>query len=735
MTTGRPVPKSPWLRPVLCLAFFFLTQAAALGSESSITLKEPLFRPLPSPPAPVPKGPKSAFKEALFPLSAAENYQEVMAAIGPLSPLEAEFLGKNRFLLKPRPARPASNPAAVHDEMLAEFDNLGGPLAEHLRRPEHARFVGPDIFIHAFSRYLTIRQAAAETGPMLELLRQVTEGLYYNAAALRAGRTGQSAIVWEKFMAQLLVPLLILGQTEGGGADISAALTRLDARGRDLSPALTARVRTELRRIYQEKDYGLPGLIQGDMDYAVFRPQGYYAATPEGRAYFRAATWFQRLGWDPRTESAEALNFALALSHDPPARGDPRPALTRLLEISDFFYGPARTAGWAEWTHFLMKEAGVPEFTADIAAEAEVLNRLQAAALKADLFPAPLVQILPRRLNGPQLLSEELAGLWPNSGPPPFSALWLPVLWRHGLAEETIGRQLALSTPEPAGNRLNFQTPAGFLEKASLKDRSDDYWFSSLATAWWPVWTSLTGRYGLGRPLYMRSWPFAAKELETILGGLADLPAPLAASTAPVPGRAGPASPPRPEMASDQPQASLVKGFVEPNPVFWRQMIRLVRFTMAGFQHFELFPEDLKDGGALIRFLRRLERAAEISDKELAGEALSEDDYEFIRLFHLDWIAAPHGQPGARSDQVFAVSEIWPSVFGATAEPWLILVLVGNENSPRLTLGLAYNHYEFISDRPRPLVEELWRESIRSPDVPLPPKNFWYESLWPREPN
>ena len=736
-----------------------MSLAPALGAVNSIALKEPAQRPWPAPPAPAEPGPKPAFKDIAFPLSAAENYREILNITGPLSPAEVEFLEKNRFLLRPRPF--FSPPDEANDDMLANFDSLGGPLAEYLRRPEHARFIGPDIFIHALSRYLSVRQAAAEAGPMRVLLHQATEGLYHNAAAIRAGRSGQSAANWERLMAQLLVPLVILEQTTDDQEDLEAALARLADRSPNLPPGLISRVQTELRRVClaQGKASGLLGLSPVDsspgLDYAVFRPRSHYEADPAARAFFRAASWFQRLGWDTGTEEglADALNFVLALSYEPPAAQgpDPRSALAGLMELSGFFYGPALTPGWAAWTHFLMKEAEVPEFTADTSADPEVLSRLLAAA-KADLLPkglkgqAPLVQLLPQRLSRPRLLAEELVGLWPDSAPPAFSALWLPTLWRHSLAEETIGRQLALAAPESAENRLSARlpAPAGFLEKAgqNLKDRPDDHWFASLGAAWWPVWTTMTGRYSLGHPLYMRSRAFAAKELETIFGGLASLQAPLAAKATASSGRLGPAAPPGPRPTAgaraDQPSAPLAKGFIEPNPDFWRQMNRLVKFLMASFQHFDIFPEDMEEEGALRRFLRRLERAAEISEKELTGRDLTVDDYEFIRLFTLDWMAAPYSAPSLKArEEIGAISEIWSAggthVYEATAEPWLILVLVGNENSPRLTMGLAYNHYEFISALSWDKAEELWRQSLSGsdPEQPIPPKNFWYEPLWP----
>jgi hypothetical protein len=171
----------------------------------------------------------------------------------------------------------------------------------------------------------------------------------------------------------------------------------------------------------------------------------------------------------------------------------------------------------------------------------------------------------------------------------------------------------------------------------------------------------------------------------------------------------------------------VVKGFIEPDLPFWRKMSRLVRHMMAGYQRYGLFPEDLEEYGALRRFSRRLERCTALAEKELSGEALSEYDYEFIRLFTLDWMAAPlDGQraPGppesARSALVVPVQALPPAVEGergaviyeANADPSVILVLVGNEDSPRLTVGLVYNHFEFAAPLGHELDDALWRQAV-----------------------
>ena len=78
-------------------------------------------------------------------------------------------------------------------------------------------------------------------------------------------------------------------------------------------------------------------------------------------------------------------------------------------------------------------------------------------------------------------------------------------------------------------------------------------------------------------------------------------------------------------------------------------------------------------------------------------------------------------------------------IYEATGEPWLMLALVGNEKSPRVVIGLAFNHYEFVGPEARRMTDEAWhkvaygRHSQAPPPegLRLPAKNFWYESILP----
>lgn len=781
----------------------------AAPSAPSIALKSAALESFSAPPPPGGPETKPSLKDTSFPLKEAVNLKEVLELVGPLSPEQRAFLEKNRFLLLPKSKMmlfKSPSGGGPHDEMLANFDGLGGSLDESLREPWNARFIGPDVFLHAFYKYCSIRLAALETGPLREKVRFLLEGLFLNAKALKAA-SGSGAKNWERLMAQMLVPLILLDNGSGQGQPGTAkylppdspegALALFEGYSASFSPSTAKDIRAELRRIYQadSRQNCLLGLSpvanpEGPLDYALFRPRGHYANDPRLRAYYRAMTWLGSLGWSGASEEglAGALNWALAMSFERPEReagkkkaaageGDEEPPAEKgpdlpavwaeVMALNSFFLGYPQSPSYTEWLPFLMKEAGVPEFTADTAAEAQVLARLRsgASALKPRLpyFPAlkaptrpGVISVFPGRFGLPGVILNELThqpGLR-DDAPRAFSAFWLPAALGHGYALENLPRQLTLSyrsEAAAASEELTRRRQEAFRLKldglaAGLGSTAEADWFSSLGTAWLGLYRSLKADYGSGYPLYMRGPAFPAKRIQTILGSFTELSHETLIEGSPAPAalEAGPAA----ALVEEGGEAApLVKGFVEPNPLFWREMGRLVAYMMAGFEKHGLFPDDLAEFGALWRFSRRLERCAALSEKELRGEELSRDDYEFIRLFTLDWMAAPlENQPTPveqrRSALVSPIQTMLPEHVGgretilyeATGEPSLCLVLVGNEKSPRLSIGLSYSHYEFVVPQGVTLNNEIWRKAVyglssAADPGSLPPASFWYDPL------
>ena len=68
-------------------------------------------------------------------------------------------------------------------------------------------------------------------------------------------------------------------------------------------------------------------------------------------------------------------------------------------------------------------------------------------------------------------------------------------------------------------------------------------------------------------------------------------------------------------------------------------------------------------------------------------------------------------------------------LYEATGEPYVMLVLMGNEGTVRLAVGVAYNHYEFAGPLAGRYTDADWQGRVYENRAPLPEKNFWYKSL------
>lgn len=798
---------------LLSLALGLLLTVPVWAEPRPVTLKSMVVSDFASFPPAEPKAVKPSFKEKAFPLKDAENHKEVQAFSGALDPAEKAYLEKNRFLLRAKPGflpvGAGGEPPA--DEMLAWFDALGGSSLRSERKPVNARLVTPDVFLHAWHKYMDGRLAALERGALLKTARLMLAELFKNAAELRI-EAGPGAADWERLMAQLAVPLILLDEAEAAlekagpaGGEQSAALARFESYRANFSPAMSRSIRSELIRIHRAEALtgSLMGLSPAEggelVDYRLFQPRGAYAVDAVGRGYHRALTWLSRLGWDARTESglADALNWALAMSYERPPKPaaawageggegvppkpsagpvSPRRAWLRFMEISVFFFGYPESPGYLEWLPFLMKESGVPEFTAVTSSEMEVLGRL---ALAADLLSAParpyfkdwpgpktarVLCIFPQPRAPSALIAAEPPGRAETLGglPQVSSALWLPVLLGHREAREMLPRQVSLGRPRPslAGEAPGTDLPqrsidalTGRLDRwsARIKAEPEAAWFATAESARLKLLSALLAPVESGYPLYMRSAAFPTRRLESVLGAYTELRHEAMAPPPPAEEVGAAAQAPSGPLVDGRDPAPVVKGLIEPSD-FWREMIRVAGYTRAGFRKHGLFPEDLEDFGALNRFIKRLERCAALADQELAGQKLNEDDYEFIRLFTLSWMAQPPGggagpppEAQIRSGLAATLQELPPEIDGglrvyeATAEPWLMLALVGNEKTPRLALGLAYSHYEFAGPYEPRVTDAVWQLAAYARYLPLsgqggptlPARNFWYEALKP----
>lgn len=737
-------------------------------------------------PAPTP-----AMTEAATSLDTAANAQALLDMLKlRLTADQKNFLDSNHFLLVPKRDTAyagkydfeSCNSPASYDEMLGMFDQVCGAADPMERRPENARFVTPDIVLHAMGKYFENALEYLEKTELSPLLRRFVANLRTKALTLRKTATGELAAHLETVAAQLTVPLVLLDnakvikismippdkptkQTPDNGDTEQAAQARLTKLAKDFSPQTVARLRNELKLVYAA-DTMAPSPLFGayapdaprKADYTQYRPRGHYTKNSQLRAYFRAMMYLGRNGWPLSTPDglSDAL-LVMVLTAAPGPDGKPLVApWQRIMDITGFFAGIPDDISYPELRNFTVRVLGK-----DGLSPAEAISPAVRDTLAARIKELPAPRILSDILASPRITETTKAQLLDQARSfRLFGQRFSPDAWilsRLTAGQEKTDLRLpsmptALFVPAALGNQPARDFAAAFLAQggqaftpeqvqaflgqldataAQLAKLPAADWYASLASAWLHVLSTLKSSYGQGWPAYMQSPPFPAKQIESVLGSYTELKHATILYAKPNYAEYGDGG----EEGTPPPAP---KGFVEPNPEFWKALRTLVDTAKAGFKHYKILDTELEEYGRLSMFRKSVALFASLADKELTNTPIDEADYETLRLSNLSYMAQPFEPVIIDSNQcksaltadIHTDAVSGQVLYEGTAEPYVMLALVGNEASPRLVVGTAFNHYEFT----RPLAEgrltdEVWRAGVYATPPRLPAKNAWYKDL------
>jgi hypothetical protein len=732
-----------------------------------------------------------ALQDQTVTLNRAVNYHQVMAFLGVrLTPGQQKFLNEHRFLLLPKAAtrfKGVVNPGAegvCYDEMLGLFDHLTGIGDPLQRKPENCRFVNPDVMLHAFHKYLENSLEYLEKTELAETLRRFLSNLQAKALEDKAAASGPLAEHYELIAAQLTVPLVILENAHwpsareleeiaarppavpltDDGDTLANALKILDGFKRKFSGPLVNRMAAELRLIYGARDLAPSPLygqyakeVEGKADYTQFTPRSHYVKSSGLRSYFRAMIFLERNGYLLKENGvSDALLVTLLLASPGP---DGQPLLKdwqRIMEITGFFAGKPDDISYPEWRNFLVKVLGTEKLAAREALNpatltiiSQRLGELQGPRILSEVIIDPSVftatkdQLLEAtksfRLFGQRftfdawIFSRLTAGQekTPLRLPSTPSALFVPAALGDKAARDFTDQYLKrLSPPFSDEETAHFNGRMNEVA-ADLGKVKDAEWFSSVGGAWLRLLGTLTSSYGRGYPLYMQGRLFPVKQVESFLGSYTELKHDTLLY----------AKQNYAEMGDGEGEGTpppVPKGFVETNLPFWETLGRIVAYVEAGFTKYGLFKDELEKYGSLNRFKEAVALYASLAAKELQGAPLTEGEYEKMRTEPLSYMAEPRDKNTVLEEKDLRaglIADVSTDVlkgqiqYEATGEPYIMMVLMGNEGTVRLAVGVAFNHYEFTGPLDSRYTDADWQNRVYERHSPLPEKNFWYSSL------
>jgi hypothetical protein len=249
-----------------------------------------------------------------------------------------------------------------------------------------------------------------------------------------------------------------------------------------------------------------------------------------------------------------------------------------------------------------------------------------------------------------------------------------------------------------------------------------EQWTSNLYWSWLRALQALLEPAPRGFPSFMRSSAWQDKSLHTALASWAEL-----RHDTILYGKQSAAE------CGEGEEQPFVRGYVEPNVLFYDRLLALTRQSREGLSRRKLLSDPLKDRFEqfedLLTFLGR------VSDKELRSQKLNEEEYTEIRYLggKLEklTLSVISGSPNywelvSQADRDIAVvADVHTAIPKVLEEgvghPYEILAIVPVEGKLSLVRGAVFSYYEFTHPQADRLTDETWQALLKADRAPEPP--------------
>lgn len=472
------------------------------------------------------------------------------------------------------------------------------------------------------------------------------------------------------------------------------------------------------------------------MDYSQFKPRGHYTISEELQRYFKASMWFGLTTF--RSKYEDEVRSALLMSHALNG-SDAYSDWELIYETINFFVGECDDITPLAYSALLKR------LSLDNAGDlSEVTSDAKFQTLLEEVR-----RIAPPKVNSVAVMREDKDRDGAITG---FRFLGQRFtvdasIFQKLMDRETPGRMLPLALDIPAAlgseealhilkNDYNVGEFDQYLENmkslrtevASLKE---DVWTSNLYWSWINMLRPLVGNDDReGYPSFMRNKAWVRKELNTFLGSWTELKRDtILYAKQPMAEMGGPG------MSEEKPDD---RGYVEPNPDLYKRLTLLLRQMKQGLSDSAFLTDEAEEG--LDMLLEISETLTNISEKELANQELSEEDYEFIRnygakLEHLfdiakkdEMVAAgyyPNGRDYTAQHPDTVIADVATDPSGRVLEEATgyinpIVVAFPRDGKVVLGVGVVYSHYEFVVPISERMNDDEWHKKMNKEYYTMP---------------
>ncbi len=455
--------------------------------------------------------------------------------------------------------------------------------------------------------------------------------------------------------------------------------------------------------------------------YSLFRPRGHYTRSEKLQRYFRGMMWLQTVpfGLNHEDEVRAAVMQAYALKVDKESQEN----YNRLNQLITFLMGKSdnlslpQVMAEVEKTGMQMEDLihnddAIAKITAKLNEIGDKQTRIRP---KFEKTSHNKINVMPQRYQPDAEVLQEMVDYdnKPTKRATPkgldfFAAMQVSAAEKILLDEKT-----------------EWKDFGRMLEK--MKGRMQQInWSETIATEWMSTIRALCDRDPqLNMPYFMVTSEWKLKDLNAMLASWAELKHDaILYAKQPAGAECGGGGPPEP----------VVKGFVEPNISFWKKAISLLDNTERLLKEENMLTEKISNATERIR--EEVQFLLNVSEKELAGKELSEEEYDQLQYIgatfeniSLDLVREKDQYLMGWSDvqgadkKVALVADVYTAnadnnpnksiLFEAVGDADEIYVVVEIGGYLYLTRGAVLSYREFIQpiDEPR-LTDEEWQQQL-----------------------
>jgi len=451
--------------------------------------------------------------------------------------------------------------------------------------------------------------------------------------------------------------------------------------------------------------------------YSLFRPRGHYTRSEKLKRYFRGMMWLQSVpfGMDHKDEVLAAIQQACALKYAKKNYDKLNNLITYLMGKSDNLsllqvMAEVDKTG-LQMEDLLHNDEAIAQITATLKELGDKTTRIRP---KFEKTSHNKINVMPQRYQPDAEVLQEMVDY---DNPPTLRAVpkGLDFMAAMGVsAAEQILMEEKTDWKDLGKNLKLMKQRMGEID-----------WSETIATQWMQSLKVLNSQPKDKLPYFMLNPEWSKKDLNAALASWAELKHDaILYAKQPMGAECGGGGPPDPT----------VKGYVEPNTGFWKKAVELLENTENLLKEQGMLTE--KISSATNRIKEEAEFLLRVSEKELAGEQLNDEEYTQIEIIgstfeniSLDLVREPdqflmgwNDVQGA-DKKVALVADVYTAnsdnnpnksiLFEAVGNADEIYVVVEIDGYLYLTRGAVLSYREFIQsiDEPR-LTDEEWQEQL-----------------------